>query len=135
MRIFLDANVLFSAAKQPGVMAQLLQECLNRSHTLVVDGYVLAEAEKNLDAKFPEGLANLSTLRAECVFVQSPRTQVFFPDILPLLPEKDVPVLLSAIESDCDVLVTGDKKHFGLLYNQLIHGVLILSPAMLALKL
>lgn len=46
MRIFLDANVLFSASKQPGAMAQLLQECLNREHVLVVDGYVLAEAEK-----------------------------------------------------------------------------------------
>ncbi len=135
MRIFLDANILFSASKQPGAIAQLLQECLNRRHTLVLDGYVLAEAEKNLAAKFPEGRRRLVELQAGCEFVERPRTQVHDPDISSLLPEKDVPVLLSAMAAGCDVLVTGDKKHFGSLYDQEIHGVLILSPAMLAMQL
>lgn len=135
MRIFLDANVLFSASKQPCAMAQLIQVCLDRTHILVMDGYVLAEASKNLDAKFPVGRLKLSELQSRCEFVERPRTQASYPDVTPLLPEKDLPVLLSAIDADCDVLVTGDKKHFGGLYGQVIHGVLILSSAMLAAKL
>ena len=39
------------------------------------------------------------------------------------------------MEAVCDVLVTGDKKHFAPLYDRVIHGVHILSPAMLAAKL
>ena len=135
MRIFLDANILFSASRQPGAIAHLLQHCLDRNHTLVADGYVLAEAKKNLEAKFPEGLDKLHELQSKVEFAGRSRRQVNDPEISSLLPEKDVPVLLSAMEAVCDVLVTGDKKHFGPLYDRVIHGVHILSPAMLAAKL
>jgi len=32
----------------------------------------------------------------------------------------------------CDILVTGDRIHFGPLYEKSIQGVTVLSPAMLA---
>jgi predicted nucleic acid-binding protein len=48
------------------------------------------------------------------------------------LPEKDRPVLAAAIHHRCDMLVTGDRTHFGQLYGKTIRGVTILSPAMLA---
>jgi hypothetical protein len=35
----------------------------------------------------------------------------------------------------CDALLTGDKTHFGVGYGQHFADVLILSPAMLAVKL
>lgn len=131
MRIFLDANILFSASKQNGAVAKLLDECLKRKHILVLDGYVWAEAEKNLSATFPEGLAKLTKLKGKCAMAVFPRNPDAFPDISPILPEKDLPVLVSSIEAACDVLVTGDKKHFGALYGRVIHSVRILSPSML----
>ena len=37
-----------------------------------------------------------------------------------------------AIRHHCDILVTGDRTHFGQLYGKTIQGVSVLSPAMLA---
>jgi predicted nucleic acid-binding protein len=53
-------------------------------------------------------------------------------EIAPELPEKDRPVLAAAIQSRCDVLLTGDKTHFGPLYGRVLEGVTIHSPASLA---
>lgn len=112
-------------------MAHLLDESLKRQHILVVVGYVLAEAEKNLAAKFPEGLPELTARTRSCTVAVTPRNALRFSDLIPLLPEKDLPVLVSAIEADCDALVTGDKKHFGEVYGRVFQGVRIVSPAML----
>jgi uncharacterized protein len=44
------------------------------------------------------------------------------------LVSKDRPILAAAIAASVNYLVTGDKNHFGLLYNSTISGVHILSP-------
>ena len=54
------------------------------------------------------------------------------PSLALLLPEKDRPVLASAIQHRCQALLTGDKTHFGRLYGQTIAGVFIYSPQGLA---
>jgi hypothetical protein len=41
----------------------------------------------------------------------------------------------AAIALKCDILVTGDKTHFGPLYGKVIDGVEVLSPAQTARKL
>jgi hypothetical protein len=48
------------------------------------------------------------------------------------LPEKDRPVLAAAIRQRCDVLVTGDRTHFGAGYGKAFGGVVIHSPRSLA---
>jgi len=48
------------------------------------------------------------------------------------LPEKDRPVLAAAIQLGCQVLVTGDRTHFGALYGKTLGGVKIHSPRSLA---
>jgi hypothetical protein len=45
------------------------------------------------------------------------------------LPEKDRPILLSAIAGHASHVITGDKDHFGAFYGRTILGVLILPPA------
>jgi hypothetical protein len=44
----------------------------------------------------------------------------------------DQPVLLAAIRLNCDVLVTGDRTHFGPGYGRAFEGVTIHSPRSLA---
>jgi hypothetical protein len=45
------------------------------------------------------------------------------------LPEKDLPILLAAIDGAATHLLTGDWEHFGPYYRREITGVLILPPA------
>ena len=51
MRIFLDASILFSAAKSAGAIRQLLAQLNQRGHQLVADDYVATEARRNLARK------------------------------------------------------------------------------------
>jgi len=44
------------------------------------------------------------------------------------LPEKDVPILLAAIEARCTHLLTGDVRHFGPYFGNTIEGVSIILP-------
>ncbi len=131
MRIFLDANILFSAARADGAARQLLALCEDRGHELWADAYVLEEARRNLAAKTPAGLPVLSAMAARISIGNLIVGNNLLPDIM-VLPEKDRPVLAAAIHHRCDILVTGDRTHFGPLYGATIRGVTVLSPAMLA---
>ena len=51
MRIFLDANILFSAARSAGAVRQLVQALQAGGHSLVADAYVGEEARRNLASK------------------------------------------------------------------------------------
>jgi hypothetical protein len=44
------------------------------------------------------------------------------------LPEKDVPILLAAIEARATHLLTGDVRHFGPYFGKRIEGIMILVP-------
>jgi len=131
MRIFLDANVLFSAAKSDGPVRRLLLELLRRGHTLVADGYVLEEARRNLALKFPAGAQALDNLVAKLELAALPPAHAALSANIPL-PEKDKPVLLASLSARCEVLVTGDRTHFGPLFGKRIGAVVIHSPRSLA---
>lgn len=134
MRIFLDANILFSAAKSDGAVRGFLGGLKSGDHVLVADAYVVGEARRNIEIKFPAALGDFESLLAQ---VELP-TGVYgaLPcEIAPELPEKDRPVLAAAIQHRCEILVTGDKSHFSVLYGKNVGGVVIHSPASLAQRL
>ena len=134
MRIFLDANILFSAARADAAMRELLQILQSAGHALVADAYVVTEAQRNLAAKeSAQSLTDLETL-LKVVEVASARQQRSA-SVADWLPAKDQPVLLAAIGLKCDFLVTGDKTHFGSGYGSVFDGVTVCSPAQLAQKL
>ena len=132
MRIFLDANILFSAAKSAGAVHDLLESLASRKHVLCADQFVIAEARRNLTAKASaESLRVLDGLLA--------RTEVAAAGIggvdshlLAWLPEKDRPVLAAAMRMNCEALVTGDVTHFGSGFGKSFGGVVIFSPRLLA---
>lgn len=134
MRIFLDANILFSAGKSDGAMRCFLGILKSGGNTLVADAYVLEEARRNLEAKFPESLKDFEVLLNQ--LESSATLRYFLPhETAPALPGKDRPVLAAAIQSACHVLLTGDKTHFGPLYEKTLEGVTIHSPVSLASQL
>ena len=128
MRIFLDANVLFSAAKSDGAMRALLTRLHSLGHELWADGYVMEEARRNLAAKFPTSLPALAAIERTLTVAPFSVSDLSAVSALKL-PPKDQPVLAAAIHHRCDILVTGDRTHFGFLYGRTLHGVTIHSPS------
>lgn len=134
MRIFLDANILFSAAKSAGAVRRLLELLRGAGHECWVDGFVIAEARRNLELKAPSSLAEfdrlLTSIRVAAIRMPDRELDLELP-----LVEKDRPILAAAIHLHCEALVTGDRTHFGELYGRSIRGVTIHSPRSLAEEL
>ncbi|MFH0352264.1 MAG: PIN domain-containing protein [Chromatiales bacterium] len=131
MRVFLDANILFSAAKSDGTVRELLTLLVKAGHECWADGYVAEEARRNLAAKAPDGLPVLEELLGRVhVAVAQPHPATLQAALG--IPEKDRPVLTAAIQLKCDVLVTGDRTHFGTFYGKSLGGVTVHSPRSLA---
>lgn len=131
MRVFLGANVLFSAAKSDGAVRALLRLLLDRGHECCADAYVVAEARRNLINKGPLALSALDALLRQLQIVPALAGAVDAGG-LDWLPPKDRPVLAAAIRLRCDALVTGDRAHFGSAYGLKLGGVTIHSPPSLA---
>ena len=134
MRIFLDANILFSAAKSAGAVRRLLELLRGAGHECWVDGFVIAEARRNLELPAPSSLAEfdrlLTSIRVAAIRMPDRELDLELP-----LVEKDRPILAAAIHLHCETLVTGDRTHFGALYGRSIRGVTIHSPRSLAEEL
>lgn len=121
-RVFLDANVVFAAAYSPG--SRLLALWQIDGVELVTSLFALEETRRNLDH---DCLDTLDVLASKTVIVSGTRTGQL-PDGV-LLVDKDIPILLAAIDATCNYLLTADKRHFDALYSKTISGVLILTPA------
>ncbi|PYM10377.1 MAG: DNA-binding protein [Verrucomicrobia bacterium] len=121
-RLFLDANILFSAAYRPD--AGLVQLWKLKDAILCSSHYALEEARINLTENMQRRrLAKLA--RRIYLFDAAPRE---LPSGLSL-PEKDVPILLAAMEAKATHLITGDVRHFGPYFGKQIEGIFVLSPA------
>lgn len=120
-RLFLDANVLFSAAYRPD--SSLLRLWKLRTAVLCSSSYALEEAGINLsDDPQRERLINLS-MKLELVDAAIMR----LPDGISL-PEKDRPIMLAAIEAQATHLLTGDLRLFGSYLGKRIANILIMPP-------
>lgn len=120
-RLFLDANILFSAAYRSD--AGLLRLWKLKNATLCSSRYALEEARINLDEEAQR--TRLHKLSEGIHLVEANQTA------LPRgvsLPEKDTPILLSAIEAQATHLLTGDVRHFGPYFDKRIEGVRIMLP-------
>jgi uncharacterized protein len=120
-RLFLDANVLFSAAYK--TETRLLQLWKLKDVALYSSRYALGEARINLtDEDQKMRLDKLSgalhLLEAGHGTLQRGIS----------LPEKDVPILLAAIEARATHLLTGDVRHFGPYLGKKIAGLEIALP-------
>ncbi len=130
IRVFLDANVLFSAALTEGGVARALFEVAKKRKdiTLLTTGYALEEARVNLERKAPQALLDLRGLLAGVTVLEEPPMQLV-QQLASLVPDPhDVPVLAGAVSARANLLVTGNAKDFETLYRTQVHGVLVLRP-------
>lgn len=122
-RVFLDANVLFSAAYKSTRIRTLwtLPELI-----LLSSDYAVIEAERNLSQFSPVAVVELRNLLKKVKI--SSRNQLPTLPVDIILVEKDAPILQAAIGVQATHLLTGDLKHFGHLFGVTVKGVLILPP-------
>lgn len=125
--MFLDANILFSAAKSDGAVRELLRMIMHAGHECFVDDFVVTEARRNLLVKGPQALKEFEALIAR-MKVSPAQTPDPSNAETEWLPDKDRPVLSAAIRLRCEFLVTGDRTHFGAGYGRAFGGVAIHSP-------
>ena len=122
--VFLDANILFSAAYRSDAGLKRLWKLPGAR--LITSAYAAEEARRNLG--YPEQREDLEGLLAS---VEVDTTTLHAEHLLystVKLPEKVQPILLAAISAGATHLLTGDFRHFGPYYGERIEGVLILPP-------
>jgi hypothetical protein len=119
-RVFLDANVLFSAAYKANAGLVRLWKLPN--FVLFSSSYALEEARANFEEE--DQNARLNRLSASLQLFEAGNRQ------LPagiLLPE-NTPILLAAIAAGATHLLTGDIHHFGTYFGRKIAGIEVALP-------
>lgn len=122
-RIFLDANILFSMAYGSPGLNRLWEWAGEKLCRLFASNYVVEEARRNLSG--PEQIQKLETYLSRIEIVSDVDPTIPCPIGL---PEKDRPVLLTAISIKADYLLTGDQTHFGKYFGKTVSGVRICPP-------
>jgi predicted nucleic acid-binding protein len=120
-RLFLDANVLFSAAFREDAPLQGLWRM--GGVELVTSSYAAMEAERHLDAARRARLAEL--MKGVRLVPDAPKHNLP-KDVV--LRGKDVPILAAAIGCRATHLITGDRRDFGSYFGKKLGGVRILPP-------
>ena len=126
MKVFLDANILFSASDGKSATRHLLDRLACRNE-LATSPHAWEEARRNLDRKRPHLLPGLESLRPTVAI-----THAFQLPADVEVTEKDKPILAGAIGAACSHLWTSDRLHFGSLYGTTLHGVITVSSIQLA---
>jgi predicted nucleic acid-binding protein len=127
-RLFLDANVLFTAAHNPEGKAALLFDALDlKRWELLSSAFAITEAQRNIAAKYPPCGARLESLIAGIAVVGQPAPVALGVS----LPEKDQPIYVAALACRATHLLTGDRQHFGRYMNrpQATGGIVIQTVA------
>jgi predicted nucleic acid-binding protein len=121
--LFLDANILFSAAYREGAGVQRLWNVEGVS--LLTSTFAVEEARRNLDGA--ERRARLDELLRRTRIV----SQAILPEALlgsTGLPDADEAILAGALAANATHLITGDVRHFGPHFGKSLLGVIVLSP-------
>jgi len=123
-RVFLDANVLFSAAYLPD--AGLTRLWAVPDTEVVTSAYAVEEARRNLESE--QARARLAALLERTEVVSEALNLSLSGSIS--LRDKDRPILQAAIAADATHLITGDLRDFGSLLGRTVEGVRIETPSM-----
>lgn len=135
MRIFLDANVLFSASNPGSAFSRLISVALEYADAVLTSDLACAEARRNLALKRPVWLSMFEAMLEPSGPDGGPGLEMVPSAVFPLsvdLADKDIPLVCAAISARSDYFVTGDRKDFGHLFDVAVKGVTVITPKQLA---
>ena len=121
--LFLDANILFSAAYRSNAGLLRLWEF---EVELFSSSYAIEEARRNLSDH--DQRCRLEQLVDSIKVIKQEQTSIVLDKAI-VLRDKDRPILQAAIFAKVDYLITGDFRDFGIYFGKTIQDVTILPPA------
>ncbi len=132
-RVFLDSNVILSGLLSERGAPRIILDLLSLRLSFLIGStgrYNLIEIERNLKNKMPSLLvlykAYLPKLNPKVIPLPRPEDIRNFSG---QIAEKGMPVLISAIRSKRDFLLTGDKQHFGKMKELEKYSFHVLTPS------
>lgn len=109
MRVMIDTNVLISIFLFPSAKMLSLVDVITERHTIVLPSYVLDELKNVIRRKFPQKYSLLDRFIQELPFSLAYTPERIDAEKYPAIRDKkDLPILVTAILEDVDVLITGD---------------------------
>ena len=110
LRVMVDTNILIAGFVLLSKYIQNLVGFIEKNHTLVLPDYIISEFQKTAKRKFPKRYylteLFLQVFPFETVYVPENFEKEKFPAIRDI---KDLPILVSAMIEDIDVLITNDN--------------------------
>lgn len=128
LRVFLDSNVLFSAAYSEKEKSRSYIFFELRDLNIIeiyISNLVKFESVHNIKIKKPEKSGFLNELLSKVNILED--IYIYYDDIKSL-PENDRIILSSAVYNDMDFFITGNTKDFLHFYNKKLSNTLILTP-------
>jgi predicted nucleic acid-binding protein len=114
-RVFVDADVLFAGAASPSEHSASLVVLQLAEITLIdalTSRQAITEAERNLETKLPQTLPTFRLLVSRSLHIvpdPQPKDLVAYEGAA---DEKDLPILVAAVQAQCPWLVTFNVRHF-----------------------
>jgi len=114
MKIMLDANIIISAILFPkSIISEILKHIV-QNNEIILSQYTIDEIKKVFHRKFQHKTKEMELffkkLPFEVFFLEKINNKIY-PNIRDI---DDIPVLANAIESNADILITGDKDFDGI---------------------
>jgi predicted nucleic acid-binding protein len=133
VRVFLDSNVILSGLLSEKGAPRILLDLVSLGLPFLIGStgrYNLTEIERNLKKKKPDLLSvyKIYLPKLNLKIIPLPRIEEVR-GFSGRIAEKDIPVLLSAIQSKADYLVTGDKQHFGKMKGLDEYPIQVVTPS------
>lgn len=125
-RLFLDANVLFSAAWSPKTRVRVLWDLPEVE--LISSTQAVEEAWRNLALSRPAAIPMLERIIARVTLAAYVPAQGM-PRLDVHLPEDDWFILAAAIIAKATCLLTGDRRHFGHMFGEAVGGGRVMLPS------
>jgi predicted nucleic acid-binding protein len=124
-RVFLDSNVLFSAAYNPDSRLRELWKLTGI--VLITSEYAAKETRDNIPDT-GDRRRDLESLLSGVQLIPEGAREAANGDRAWDLPDADdVPILIAAIRARCEYLLTGDR-HFAEFFGRRVEGVTVMKP-------
>lgn len=110
MRVFVDANIIISAILFPNGKVSKVFSYLLEKHDIIISSYTKSECVEVFTKKFPTKLFLIDDFFNGITYEEFESPIKIDESKYPKIRDvKDLPVLVSAILSDADIFLTGDK--------------------------